>query len=702
MVANGGAGRGRDSGRAPGAAEGLFARIRTGEWPVVKIDLSEAYANVRRRASTLRRRRIISAVLATVVFAGLATVLGVYYVNTIPLPDQLALPATTTVYYNDGTTVMARLGSQRRTIVPASTLPPYIAQAIVAAEDPSYWLGTGTLISRQYARAATAVRGDRDGDSAAAQARLLVLSWKLEDTYSKEQILEFYLNTVYFGRGSYGIEAAAQTYFGVRSANLTISQAILLAGLIESPGDGRFDPSVNPISASAKFATVAQRMVTLGAIDQPTASRLVIPRVDRYDPARFASALDEPTGLVVSQVLAELWHTDEFRDKAPGYLEDGGFSIVTTVDARAQALLEETVDGAVAGSLMAGQPRNVQAAAVVVEPGTGRVLAYFGGSQGTGADYAGTYRTADGEVAGYGAHPPGQTVSAYVLAAALEHDISVQSRWDAPSIKEFPDSGYPITDPVRDIISAPCQPACSLVDVTTAGLTIPLFSVAERIGAAEVIEQARAAGIGAMWTPGSGERAPQRYDLAGRRIPQLVPEPFGADVALGVYPVTVLDQANAMATLAAAGRRSSAHFVDRVGQDFATVYDGRPTTTAALPPAVVADITWALSHNPAGRLPGDRPSAGLSGSVRLATSVLDSAHAWHVGYTANLAMAVWVGNRETEFPLRDKLGNRITGQGLPAEIYRSYLSVIHQRLGLATIGFPEPTFLGDSTVGDAR
>ena len=286
MVSNGnGDPAGRSDRKPRGTGDSLFARIRTGEWPVVKIDLSEAYANVRRRASTLRRRRIISAVMAAVVFIGLATVLGVYYVSAIPLPDQLTLPATTTVYYSDGTTVMARLGSQRRTIVPASTLPPYVAQAVVAAEDPSYWLGSGTLISRQYARAASAVSGGGGSDSPAGQARLLVMSWKLEDTYTKEQILEFYLNTVYFGRGSYGIEEAARTYFGTRAANLTVAQAILLAGLIESPGDGRFDPSVNLISARTKFAAVSQRMVALEAIDQATADRLAMPRVDRYDAA---------------------------------------------------------------------------------------------------------------------------------------------------------------------------------------------------------------------------------------------------------------------------------------------------------------------------------------------------------------------------------------------------------------------------------
>jgi len=337
----------------------------------------------------------------------------------------------------------------------------------------------------------------------------------------------------------------------------------------------------------------------------------------------------------------------------------------------------------------------------VMEPGTGRVLAYFGGSQGAGADYAGTYGTADGGIAGFGAHPPAQTVTAFVLAAALDHDISVESRWDAPSVKEYPSSGHPITDPVRDVINAPCQPACSLIEATTASLTIPFYSLTERVGAGAVLDQARAAGIGAMWSAGTAEGPPLRYDLSRQPTAELTPEPFGPDVALGSYPVTVLDQANAMATLAAGGRRSAVHFVERVGKDFATVYAARPSSSRALPPAAVADISWVLSQNPAGQLTDGRPSASLSGSARMSTSVLDNAHAWQVGYTANVAMAVWVGNRETELPLRDKLGNRIAGNGLPADIYRSFMGSVHSRLDLPMVEFPKPTFGGDATVGDA-
>ena len=694
---------GSDSGaERPGlttTGEGLFHRIRTGEWPVLKIALPEASASVRRRAATLRRRRIISGVLVGLVLSGLAVVATTYYANAIPLPGQLTLPATTTVYYSDGTTVMARLGTQRRTIVPIDRLPPYVGHAVIAAEDPQYYTTSGTLISRQYARASTIATGG-SVDGAAGQAKLLVMTWRLEDTYSKEEILGFYLNTVYFGRGAYGIEEAARTYFGVRAERLTLPQAILLAGLIESPGDGRFDPTVDVVSATTKFATVAQTMVSLGMIDQATASRLTVPPVLPYDPSRFASGLSEPTGLIVAQVLAELRASDEFRDRPPGYLEDGGYSIITTIDADVQRLLLETVDENKRGSLLSSGPRSLAAAAVVVEPGTGRVLAYYGGPNCTGADYAGTRPTADGGVAGFGYHPPAQTMTVYTLAAALDAGISAASRWDAPSVKEFPDSGRTGPDAVRDVRSADCQPACTLAEAATVPLSIPFYAVTERIGPEAVIEMAHAAGIGAMWSIGPDD-GPVRHDLSARRISALVPEPFTADVALGHYPVTVLDQASAMATFAAGGVRAETHFVDRVVRDYATIYTGPSESRRVVDADVAADVAAVLAQNPEGQIPDGPPVAGVAGTALLAGSAIDAAHAWYVGYTPDLAMAVWVGNKEYEFPLRSATGDRITGETLPAEIFRTVIGGATDALGLGTSTFPDPANIGDDAVGDA-
>ena len=103
------------------------------------------------------------------------------------------------------------------------------------------------MIARQYVR----FTSDDDLSGITGRARVLVMANKLEDAYSKEQILELYLNTIYFGRRAYGIEAAAQTYFGKPAKELDVAEAIILAGLIESPGDGRFDPTVNPVGVAA-------------------------------------------------------------------------------------------------------------------------------------------------------------------------------------------------------------------------------------------------------------------------------------------------------------------------------------------------------------------------------------------------------------------------------------------------------------------
>jgi membrane peptidoglycan carboxypeptidase len=654
-----------------------------------RIDLSEAYAAVRRRAKALRRRRIITSIVAAAVLTGVFTVVGVYYVSTIPLPNALSLPATTTVYYSDGRTVMARLGTQNRAIVDIGTLPGYVPAAIVAAEDPEFWSSTGTLISRQYARVATGLSAGRASD----QARALVMAWKLEDTYAKRDILGFYLNTVYFGRGAYGIEAAALAYFGKHASELSLAEAIVLGGLIESPGDGRYDPTVDPGGATVRFGQVALRMVRMGSLVEATALDLRVPPVNRYDPAVFSSGLDRPAGLVVAHALAELRRSSRFRGRPPGTIENGGFAITTTVDVRAQALLESLADETVAGSVMDGEPGNLQAAAVVVEPGSGRVLAFYGGHDGTGADFAGWYYSGEGLAVGYGAHPPGQSFHPYLLAAAVDAGISVRSRWDSPTTRTVPGSAVP----VRDLTPAACRPACTLAEATTASLNVPYYAVAERVGPGAVVDLARSAGIRAMWLPETPDTPRRRIDLD----PETPVEQFGPDVAVGRYPVTVVDQANGMATLAAGGRRSDVHFVRSVTRRGATVYTERTATTRVLDEAVVADVTWAMSAEPAAALPGGRPAAAKTGVWPLRNSAVETAHAWIVGYTANLAMAVWVGNEEIELPLRDKQGARVLGSGLPARVFGAFMAEAHDRLGLASVPFPSPTFGGDESAGDA-
>jgi membrane peptidoglycan carboxypeptidase len=138
-----------------------------------------------------------------------------------------------------------------------------------------------------------------------------------------------------------------------------------------------------------------------------------------------------------------------------------------------------------------------------------------------------------------------------------------------------------------------------------------------------------------------------------------------------------------------------------VTKDLGTVVGDRSTTAqSVLNPTAVNDLTWTLAQNPSGQLPDGRASATKTGVGLLRTSQVETAHAWIVGYTANLAMAVWIGNEEVEFPLRDSDGARVTGAGLPAEIYRAFMPAAHEQLGLPKTAFPDPSFGGSTDVGD--
>jgi membrane peptidoglycan carboxypeptidase len=690
-----------ESGYGQSAYDGDYAAGYTDDAYGGYGEYGEQYAPPPRRGRLrrlLRRKKLVAAIGALVILGGAALVASGYY-SSIAVPNQLALPETTTVYYADGKTVMATLGRQRRTIVDVTKLPGQVTGAVVAAEDPGFWSGSRTNISRQYVRLA----GGITDSSTLARVRVAIMAGKLEDKYLKQDILGFYLNTVYFGRGAYGVEAAAQAYFGKPAASLSAAEAIVLAGVIRSPDDGAYDPTVNPAGAQRRFETVKNDMVKLGrGLDAASAAGVTMPTVLGYDPKAVTTGMEKPTGLVVQHVLSELRRTPQFQGKPKGFIENGGFTIVTTVDPLAQSLLEKTADETVKDSAMFGQPENLQAAASVVEPGTGRVLAYFGGHSGTGSDFAGWYYDEDGQPTGYGAHQAGGTFEVYALAAALKDGISIKSYWDARSPQEFPESGRTGKNAVRNRSTAKCQPACTLVDATVAGLETVYFGLTETVGASAVVEMARAAGIDDMWAFETDNQK-VRVDLAGLgNVADVVPSKFANEVGLGQYPVTVLDQANSMATFSAGGRRAQVHFAREVRKGSQVVSSERLPgggDARVLSQAALDDLTYTLSLTSSGKLSG-RSSASRIGTWLLGGSTSENAHAWIVGYTGNLAMAVWVGNKADEKALKTKAGQRIFGSGLPATIYRTFMTAAHTQLKLKKITFAPPKYIGDDSRGN--
>jgi len=678
----------------------------------------------RDRARRVRRRRLLMASTIALLLVATGLAVGAYYVDRIPTPEQLELPESTTIYFSDGVTTMARLGTEDRTILAFDEMNPAVKQAIVAAEDRTFWKHDGvdftgvlraawnnmtggttqgaSTITQQYAR----IAADLSGVTYARKAREAMLAWKMDNKYSKEEILEIYLNTVPFGRGAYGIEAAAQAFFGktVRRAapqeqQITVPEAMVLASLVKQPepdpddpeGIPGYDPARGGTAAAnsiSRWEYVREGMVLLGFLTSAEADGLEYPHTVRdLDASASQDGLDRPTGLVVNHVLSELRQSDPFKGKARDYIRNGGFRIVTTLDKRAQDVAEASADirRATAPAAVRGQPANWQAALVAVEPGTGRVLAYYGGGSGTGADHAGWFYDEDGDARGFGQHPPGSSFKVYDLAEALRQKISLSSRWLSPAVKEFPASGRTKgskAGPVRNASTARCQPNCTLVEATVASLNVPFFDLTERLGPANVIDMASRAGIDSMWTDVQGRPEPLRVDLRGRAGKDLVAVSasaagagkFWTEVGIGQYGVTVLDHANGLATFAAGGKRAQAHFVREVTKHGVRVYaEANTQADIGLSEQQVDELTWTLSQVPSAKLSNGWDAAGKTGTWQAANSTTQNAHTWMVGYTRALAVAVWLGTTDGKALTTKDGGHDVFGSTHPATIWRQFM-----------------------------
>jgi membrane peptidoglycan carboxypeptidase len=672
---------------------------------------------VRKAVRKARRRGRFAAIVAVLVMlAGLGLAAGTYYFDSVPTPAELSLPQATTVYYADGKTPMARLGQQNRTILSYDDMNDAVRESIVAAEDRTFWTNPGidfwgvlragwnnvsggqtqgaSTITQQYARLAA----DLKGVTFSRKLREAVIAWKLQQKYSKPQILEFYLNTVPFGRGTYGIEAAAQEYFGKTanrnaavSSQLTVAEAMVLVSMVKQPepdpddpeGHPGYDPTRNTkalANSQARWAYVRDGMVLLGYLSPAQAATLQYPTdVRPYDPGARQSGLDRPTGLVVDHVLSELRQHDPFKGKPKDYIENGGFQIVTTVDKRVQDVAEASADirRSTAPSVVRGQPANWDAALVSVEPGTGRVLGYYGGDSAGGADYAGWYYDADGTPTGYGTHPPGSSFKVYDLAEALHQGVSPKSHWDSPPVKEFPNSGRTNgspNGPVRNSSTAPCQPDCMLWQATAASLNVTFFDLTEHLGVANVIDMAKHAGIDAIWANQPGKPLPVRVDLRDK-TGQDVAGQFSTELGIGQYGVTVLDHANGMASFAAGGKRADAHFVRQVTKGNDTVYaEHIAPSELGLDQEQIDELNWTLQKVDASKLNNGWDVAGKTGTWQYGTSTTENSHTWMVGYTRALAAAVWLGTTDGG-PLTTKNGGHdVFGASYPGAIWRQFMT----------------------------
>jgi membrane peptidoglycan carboxypeptidase len=714
-----------------------------------------------RRKRAMRRNIILSAFALLIMLSGVIVVGGTYYFDSVAMPDKLPVPEQSTIiYYSDGKTQMAKIGDQNRTIVSMDQIPKDLQHAVVSAEDSTFYSNSGvdfkgvlraawnnftggdrqgaSTITQQYARK----MADLEGITYARKLREATLAMKLSENYTKDQILWAYLNSVYFGRGAYGVEAAAQAFFAKDAQQLTTAEDMVLAGLIKQPepdkdGNKGFDPNNSLPNATDRWTYVKEQMVKGGFLQKAEADKMQYPTTWKKPGDTSASEFgkDTPTGFVVHQVMSELIHNTNGKF-TPENLKSGGFKIVTTIDKDYEQAAVAVADDQAAGSVMAGQPTNLQASLVAIEPGTGRVLAYYGGPNGGGPDYAGIWSDPvldNGDWSGYH-HQPGSTFKMYTLAAALAKGIGIDSYWQGPETKDFPDQGRTAKNGnAVSNLGESCKilsgtDVCTLQQGLALSLNTVFFGVGTVVGPAAVVNMAKAMGIKHMWDLDN-----KRYDLANVTGEQVTRQPFDYEVAIGQYGITTLDNADGAATIAARGVQADAHFVAEVDQGANVVWrevikQNILSKTMGITQQAMDDESWAMSTvltqntgNTKNRLANNRPAAAKTGTWEACKGCKDNGNAWFVGFTPQIATAVNITSRDKDVsairyynsgktPANCPFGSKtfasctsaMNGANTPGDIWKKFMDAAAAVKKMKVLQLPSKKGTGDPTAGNAQ
>jgi len=614
--------------------------------------------------------RLVLGTFLTIGALGFGVLVAAYLRTPIPEPGDFVDAQTTTIYYSDGATTMGTLGVQNRVIVDAASIPQHVKDAVVAGEDRSFYDNAGINITGMARAAWVTLRGqDRQGGSSITQQyaeryyfnetvntipgkiQETLLAIKLDRVQDKDQIISAYLNTIYFGRDSYGIETAARSYFGVGAADLTVSQAALIAGVIPSPNN--FDPRISLEQAERRWNYVLDGMVVTGTLTQADRDAQVFPETIEF--AR-SDTMAGPQGYLLDMVERELLATSSISSDE---LRQTGYRIVTTIDKGLQDMAVASV-----AALPADHAPNLRAALVTLDPADGAILALYGGPDFvTQAQNSVTQDIAQA----------GSTFKPFALTAYLESGGSLESRFSGAN--RFPMEGF--TDGVVRNFGDSRYGEINLVEATAKSVNAVYAQVNAEVTPAATLDVARRAGL--------PDAALEGQDVVANVLGTASPHP--------------LDMAQAYNTFNAQGMRSEPFIVREV-----QYLDGRVAHTGGVVPDrefaedVMADVTYALTQVVEG--PGATarkaqavgyPVAGKTGTSS------DNKSAWFIGFTRQMTTAVTlyqVGPEGGQESITAFGGySQITGGSVPLDLWTAYMTPA--MAGREVLEFPPRADVGE-------
>ncbi len=635
-------------------------------------------------------------------------ILGLTYAfASIPLPEELDLDSSAEVYDRHDRLIGTFSGEVRRFLIDTDELKPYVGDAMVAAEDRDFYDHNGVSL-RGIARAAWAnVTGGKisQGGSTITQQYVknavledpsrtitrkikeAILSIKLERRYSKRQILGFYLNTIYLGRGAYGIEAAARAYFDKNATELTLSEAAYFAGIVSSPEN--YQPDSNQKGARARRNRVLATMEEQGFITGR--------RAERASRGRVRLAVDESATPRRQEAAYFMeWLRKEYLyPKYGNDLYTAGLKIYTTFDPAMQAEAERAIDSVLT------EPNDPEAALVSTTP-KGEVRAFVGGRDFTDVRTARGFNFASD----FPGRQPGSAFKPFTLVTAIEEeDISPQSRFSGASPTYVDECAGEDGIPPWEVenYGGSSYGTITLDQATTNSVNAVYAQLVAQVGPENVAELLGGFGF----APKYGEK-------------EIVPN---CSLALGgSLDVTPVEMARAYAGFAARGNVPEImpirYITDSAGD---CLEEFRPEKGLECDDEVKLDYEQAVEQNSAdvlnqtlthvvqggtaisAGLPG-RPVAGKTGTTQ------NNVDAWFAGYVPQLVTVVWMGypaeqggdlvpqmgycsDLELCRPVR---GREVTGGSFPAQIWHNFM--IEATEGMEVAVFPTPVDQPDKVI----